>query len=730
MPFPELKVFLEQPYSTRFYDRNGRLLQVLPLEDGLRREWYDLETLPPRIAEIFIAAEDERFFNHGGIDIFSILRATVQNFSEGRRVSGASTITMQLARIVIPRQEDKSVTLWTKLKEAWNAIRIEAKLSKEEILELYLNNIPFGMQAEGIGSAARTYYGLKPQQLSEAQIHVLAVVPRRPATYNPLQNPEASYAAAMEIGSATGFSATLEQWINAVAITSRYTYPMELPHFINYVQNEHKMQQKKFPPQVTLSVDASLTEQAASLVNNLLEQNQDARLSHGGVFALDNHTGEIICWYGGNYENEDGGQIDAVLVKNQSGSTMKPFIYAQALESGFLPSSVMADVPMDFGSNEVYVPLNFNNQYNGPVLMRTSLASSLNIPAVYLLYRLGVDNYMEKLSELGFYSLEGERERTGLSLALGSGEVTLFELTRAFSVFANEGNLIDTTYVAQNTLVQNATGKQNFITKNIFSSDTVAIICDFLSDRRARSLGFGFAEVFNTEYPAIFKTGTSNQFQNIIALGSTTGYTVGVWMGNFSGDTVIRETGSSIPAQVVRQLLDVLAELNPEKTTGFPEPEHYRKVPICSLSGMTPNYSCPSVTEEYVYTTSAASRTLCDWHYQSNGKTETRYPQEYQRWLSGRNNQGGLFVSSQLEILYPTDGATFIYDSSIPAAAQKIRVDCTGSGESATLFVNGEFFGSKSQPFVWYVPLQPGFINITVRLDSTGQTKTVQINVN
>lgn len=729
LPFPELKAFINHPYSTRFYDRNGKLLQVMPLEDGLRREWYDLDALPPSIPQVFIAAEDERFYRHGGVDFFAMFRAAMQNVSQGRRVSGGSTITMQVARLVIPRKKDEKVTLWTKIVEAWNAIRIEAKLSKDEILELYLNNLPFGMQAEGIGSAARTYYGLAPQQLSLSQIHALAVVPRRPATYNPIHDPKASYEAAMIIGEITDFSATLQEWTKAVAVENRYIYPMELPHFISYVENQYKKQEQNLPPQIILSVDAKLTEQAGSLVDSLLEQNKDARLSHGAVFAMDNETGEIICWYGGNFHEENGGQIDGVLVKNQSGSTMKPFIFAQALESGFAPNTILADVPMDFGSQEVYVPLNFNNQYNGPVPMRVALASSLNIPAVYLLYRLGVDNYMEKLFELGFDSLAGERYRTGLSLALGSGEVTLFELTRAFSVFTNKGFLVEPSFFAKDN--SGLEQEKELLTKKskIYEADTAAIICDFLSDKRARSLGFGFADVFNTEYPAIFKTGTSNQFQNIIALGSTAGYTIGVWMGNFSGDTVIRETGSSIPAQVVRQLLDILSEANPDTATSFPEPKKFMKVPVCSLSGMAPGKDCPSITTEFVATTSISNRPSCQWHYNLNGKTETKYPQEYQRWLSGRNNQGSLFDYSELEILYPTDGAVFVYDSTIPSEAQKIRVDATGKGHSASLYINGQFFGSSAQPFVWYVPLRPGSMNITVQLDSSGEKKSVDVLV-
>lgn len=732
LPWSALDEFLGRSYSTRFYDRHGQLLQVLPLEEGLRREWYDLAALPPRLVEVFLAAEDQRFYRHHGVDVMAIIRAAFQNMQEGRRVSGASTITMQLARLVVPRPVGEKVTLWTKVQEAAIAIRLELKLSKDEILELYLNNLPFGLQAEGVGSAARTYFGSTPNELDDAEIHLLAIIPRRPATYNP-SAPENAYDAALEIGKITGFTTTKEQWQEDLLREETYIYPQRLFHFILYVQSLYKNQagsshrQAKMPSELHLSVDAELTEEVETLIQTLLEKYSQARLSHGAIFAMDNITGEIICWYGGDFWSEKAGQIDGVLVKNQSGSTMKPFLYAMALESGFSPTTVMADIPMDFGGEEVYVPLNFNNRFNGPILFRTALASSLNIPAVYLLSRLGVDNYLSVLEQLGIESLKNLREQQGLSLALGSGELTLQELVRAFSVFPRGGYAATNTHLlCEATEVSKGTVEEDAV----FQPDTTAIICDILSDQRARALGFGYTQVFNTPYPAIFKTGTSNQFQNIVALGATPQYTVGVWMGNYSGETVLRQTGSSLPAQVVRHLLDKLSANT--SVRDFPQPKNYKKVSVCALSGMGLTEYCPTSTEEYVELVFAnASQGLesCNWHHsgetvlgQSRSNsfrvTSIRYPQEYQRWLQGKTTPSSYFVQASLKILYPQSGAIFLYDQGIPASAQKIRVDATGSGERAELLVNGQSLGTSLAPFNWYVPLELGKMSLEVVLDS------------
>lgn len=672
IPSKKINAFVNRQYSTRIYDRNGILLNVVPLGQGLRREFIPLKEIPVSVQKAFINAEDKNFYLHPGVDLFSIARAYSQNKKAGRIVSGASTITMQLVRMIYPR-ETKPVTVKLKIEEMFKAFLLEIKFSKKQILELYLNNVPFGFQTEGIASAARTFFGEDIKSLSAKQIETLSQIPRRPSDYAPVRE---------------------------------YVYPQFCPHFVNYVIAEYKNKNISLPVELHLSIDSSLNEYASEEIQRKIMEYQEARIHNGAAFVINNRTGEIIVWVGnGSFEDEHGGQIDGVLVKNQPGSSMKPFLYALGLEHGFKPTSVLPDIPMDFGGEKVYVPLNFNDRYNGPVRYRVALASSLNIPAVYLLYHIGVSNYMEKLSELKFSSLEGQRSSTGLSIALGSSEVTLYEMVHAFSVFTRDGTVGELTFEKK---------KNSFVCKQsnrIYSADTARILCDFLSDKNARELGFGHAKVFSTPYPCIFKTGTSNQFQNIIALGSTTEFTAGVWMGNFEGETVIRQTGSSIPAAIVRDLLDSLTEEYGAKE--FLQPVSYSKENICVLSGFSPVEECTSITKEFV-SNGKEKNPSCTWHTNVNGKTQINYPTEYQHWASGKNMAGTiLFSNSPLEILYPTNGASFLYDPAIPEENQMLRVQAAGgSSDTAELFVDGISFGQIKNRFYWNIPLTKGMHSI------------------
>lgn len=676
IPSRTLSDFIARQYSSRFYDRNGKLLYIMPLEDGLRREYYPLDKMGMNLIQSFIDAEDRSFRRHFGVNIFSLVRAAMQNGKEGRVVSGASTITMQLARIIWPRKG--KVNLAVKAKEALLAVYLETKLSKDEILELYLNSVPFGQQIEGVGSAARSFFSCEPSSLSPEQCEMLATIPRRPADSQ---------------------------------IEKTFVYPSLCMHFINHTVASYKEKQQCIPPTVELAIDSSLTSHAEFLIQKKLEEYKDSRIHNGAAIVLDNKTGEVLAWAGNASFDDDAhsGQIDGVSVRNQPGSSMKPFLYALAMEEGFSPSAVLPDIQQDFGSSGVYVPLNFNNRYNGPVRFRTALASSLNIPAVYLLHELGLKNYMERLYLLGFDSLKGSEESTGLSLALGSSEVTLEEMARAFSVFTNDGLLMDLSYTK-------AAGSTRDSWKRAYKGDTARVMCDILTDESARSLGFGHASVFDTPYPSIFKTGTSNQFQNIIALGSTTSYTVAVWMGNFEGETVIGETGSSIPARVVRTLLDELTQTG--GASNFKQPASYRKTRLCALSGLLPTASCPSVIEEYVSKGSEIG--TCTWHYVENGRVKVRYPSEYQHWADSKNflgnsAQGTGDAEGPLTITYPRNGAVFIYDASLPASVQFLSVTAVGGQEkSASLTLDGQPVGNASQVFSWNVPLARGTHVLTV----------------
>lgn len=674
LPYPSLRRFYERQYSARFYDRNGTLLSVMPLADGLRREYVPLAKIPDELAAAFVAAEDKNFYRHCGIDFCSIVRACNQNRKAGRIVSGASTITMQLVRLIHPRKNPPRLA--AKVVEMFCAVRLECKLSKRQILELYLNNVPFGFQIEGVASAANAFYGVPASSLSALspeEMRTLSLIPRRPASYAPKKNA---------------------------------SFPNRLPHFINYVKNEYRRNGKIIPPELTLSIDSALCAELERSVQNKLDAFRNARVHNGAAFAVNNRTGEIIAWLGNaSFDDaEHSGQIDGVLVKNQPGSAMKPFLYALALENGFAPHSTLPDIPQDFGRSGVYAPRNFNNRFNGPVRLRIALASSLNVPAVYILNMLGIDAYMERLTQLGFESLNGTREATGLSLALGSSEVTLFEMVRSFSVFAKDG-LVP-------TALSCTLHKENAPVTRVYAPDTARILCDMLSDKEARALGFGHAKVFDAPYPCIFKTGTSNQFQNIIALGSTTEFSAGVWMGNFDGETVIGKTGSSIPAEIVRELLDYLtAQYGAQR---FPLPNLYEKRKICALSGYASGANCPSAVSEYVKKN--AELQSCPWHQKKNGSLTVVYPAEYAHWAQGKNITESAPTGGRLSITYPKDNAVFLFDASLVPASQMLSVYASGgSAERAELLLDGRSIGFSRGAYRWRIPLERGQHLLIVR---------------
>jgi penicillin-binding protein 1C len=726
-PYPELKAFLERPYSIRFYDRSGILVQIPSLGEGLRREFLSLEEIPGEVKAVFILAEDRRFYAHPGVDPAALVRALVQNLRAGRRVSGASTITMQLARIM---GKDRGGGLSRKIAEALNALRLEARLSKDEILELYLNSAPFGFQTEGTASAARTFFSADLAMLSPAQIFCLAVIPRRPGFYNPLDNPDQCRAAASELhdrfradkklAAAWPLLAGLAagDWDYALGSARRFDYPFEMPHFVRYAAAALDSQTRSrkagprrrslpsLPPELRLSADLGLQHYVEGLIAGNVARHYSARLTNGAAIVIDNGSGEILAWVGSADYRDEGaaGQIDGVLALNQPGSSMKPFLYALALESGFRPADVLADIPMDFGDRELYIPQNFNNRFNGPMLFRSALASSLNIPAVYLLYRLGVRNYTEKLLALGFDSLgaaagtgpETAAEQAGLGLALGNAAVSIAELVRAFSVFPRDGLLIPLSWEAGG-------GEGRGPPERVFEAGTARIICSFLSDSGARVLAFGSARNFRAPFPVIFKTGTANQYQSIVALGATPRFSAAVWMGNFTGETVMGKTGSSLPAAIVR---DALVFLQGSGGPDFPGPEHVSLRPVCALSGMAAGPFCPSVVDEYA----AGDGPPCTWHRSST----VSYPAEYQAWFAASSRQGELdYHSRPLEVLQPREG--FVFFRSPGIGRDEIPVEVIGGAEDELeVRYDGLAFTAR-RPFVFYLPSQPGRHSLRVK---------------
>ena len=706
-PYPDADAFLQRHYSTRIYDKDGYLVQLLPLENGLRREYTPLSEFPEDVVSSIIAAEDKRFYEHHGVDLAAIIRALFQNVTGNRIVSGASTITMQLARLITPAQERN---IAVKIKEAFNALRLECRFTKDEILELYMNNVPFGFNTEGITSAAKTFFGSELETLTPAQVLCLSVIPRRPSSYNPLTEPEKCTKAVMEVfGEDIPESEILETAKNAKS----FEYPFYMPHYIQFLTS-HYPEDFTGKEDIHLSASLALQQYTENILTTAVKKYSSNRITNGAILILNTKTAEVLAWAGSIGFNDDAnqGQIDGVTVPNQPGSSMKPLLYALALDNGYLPSDVLPDIPTDFGFEELYIPQNFNNRFNGPVRLRNALASSLNVPAVYLLNKIGIKNYLSKLGEMDFDTLKNSDP--GLGIALGNAAVSIYELTTAFSVFPRDGIYIKPSYSKEQAQ------KHAAESKSVYSKDASRLICSILSDPSSRATGFGYATVFQTPFPSIFKTGTANQYQNITALAATPLYTVGVWMGNFTGETVVGKTGSSIPASLANEILCLLQG---SYEAPFSEPEQYKKVRICSLSGKRATDLCPTALMEYIPAGSIAEKDYCDWHTEAG----TQYPAEYEKWFLMKTRAGSIDgTSSPLTLVSPKNGSIFFHDQATSLTnRQNLSVEFSGGAENELhLIIAGETSFIETyleRPFMLSVPIERG----EYKIEATCGTESV-----
>ena len=710
LPYKPLKQFKEKPFSTVFYDCQGELLQVTSTGEGERREYCSWKELPPQVKKIFRKAEDKRFYFHNGSDPLAFISAIAQNASQKKIVRGGSTITMQLVKIITG---DKRNSVKRKLKDIFYAHVIEAKLSKNKIFELYLNSIYFGHGAYGIASAARTFYSCTVRELSPQQICCLAVIPRNPTLYDPITQKDRNTQMACTLYNKLYHKKLTQEEFQVFVPGSLFEYPFEAPHYVRYVSQELNSKSSS----VALSINLDIQRYAQVMLNEGLSQAQGSRISNASLLLIENKTGNPLAWIGNAdfFDTTHSGQVDGVLVKNQPGSSMKPFLYALALESKdqngqplYMPSSVLADIPQEFGDEKLYIPSNFNNRYNGPVTFRVALASSLNVPAVSILDKVGVDNYLDKLFELGFNSLQQGGKQADLGLALGAGEIRLKELVPAFAVFVRDGKAFD--------------GKQ------IYEPDTARIIVSMLSDKASRALGFGYSQTFETDYPSIFKTGTSNQYQDIIALGATKDYTIGVWMGNFSGQTVIGKTGSSLPAWVAKKVLDFLEEGKNAQQQAFPEPEHYEKHKICSLSGMIAGPNCPASVYEYFPEGYLEKPNRCTWHVKNGEEVQTLYPPEYQQWARKTRPELQIkYNAAPLSIQTPRNNSVFYY-SEFQKDKQALSVEVFGGAyDTLTVYYDELFFDEINRPFTFLLPVQRGNHTCTVVCGQESCTISYQV---
>lgn len=589
-PFPEPSLLkrMRDRQSVKIFDRNGVLLrEILPREGGRRRP-VGLSDVSEELIALLIATEDRRFYYHPGVDPLAVLRATGQCFGEKRVVSGASTITMQLSRMALHRPR----TLFGKIMEAGLAVFAEMALSKNQILERYLNHLPFGNELYGIAEASHTYFRKSPKDLSLSEAAYLLAIIRAPSAYNPYKAHETLIVLREAILRRYALKNTAQaQKIEHSLREGVVVYPLErrfkAPHFTDDVMSRLRgggnssARGKRNNTVIKTTLDLELNEKIEEIMRTQLAPLAEKNVHQAAVVVLDNKTGEVLGYVGSAdyWDERRQGMNDGVRQFRQPGSALKPFTYACALDLGISPAHVLADVPVVYpAAIGDYAPENYDRKYRGPLLMRQALAGSLNMPAVALLREIGVTELYATLKKLGFSRLTEPPDYYGLGLTLGNVEVSLLELARAYLVFGRDE-------------------MHERDESRPYSRRAITIIRDFLSDPQARMPVFGGNTPLDFDYPVMIKTGTSQQFRDNWTVAVTPAHTVAVWVGNFNGDSMHSVSGVTGAAPIAHVVVDFLHERT--RWLAWPEDVELPKVRVCALSGKAPGPHCRRTRLEF-----------------------------------------------------------------------------------------------------------------------------------
>ncbi|MCP4203403.1 MAG: penicillin-binding protein 1C [bacterium] len=588
-PLPEtLEVRAGVAPRAQILDRGG-----LPLTRTFDNKWnlhdaVPLHAVPELLRSAFIEAEDQRFFEHDGVDWKARFHAVVQNLRARRAVRGASTITEQVVRML----HDRKRTVWSRWLEGFEAQRLERSFSKGEILEFYLNQVPYARRRRGVVQAARDYFDRDLETLNEAEQLALVVLVRSPSRFDLKRSQDGvlprlkSLAARMHEAGLLEAEAVERTQRSALAL-SEPEIEVRAPHFVQAVRDRAE-------PEEAIRVGTTLDGALQSRVRKILESQiavlAERQVSDGAALIVNHRADEVLAWVNaGAFEAEAAGsQIDAVLTPRQPGSTLKPFVYALALEQGWTAATVIDDAPFKrpVGRGQ-HAFRNYSRRFYGPVRLRSALGNSLNIPAVRAAAEVTPAALLARLQALGFESLDRHPDFYGEGLALGNGEVSLLELVSAYAILAR-GGLYRSFRLTRGDAEPRAE-------RQVFDREVSSLIADILSDPEARRLEFSANGVLSFPTPTAVKTGTSNDYRDAWAVGFSDRYTAGVWMGNLDLREMQGVSGAQGPAVVLRAIFSEL-ERESEQKSLYLSPKLGRAA-ICSESGSRPAPSCPTTTE-------------------------------------------------------------------------------------------------------------------------------------
>jgi len=647
LPSPNQLLRHDSKLTTNIYDRKGNVLYKIYLDED--REMIELKDIPQDLINATISIEDHSFFEHKGISFRGIIRAAKRTLFEDD-LEGGSTITQQLVKNTLLSNQKNERTIERKIKEALIAIHVELKFSKEDILQMYLNEIPYGGTAYGIQSAAHKYFDKDAKDLDLAESALLAGLPAAPSVFSPLLNtPSVAKARQKDVLNQMVLQGYITKEEAESAFDEKLVYkaqatPMKFPHFVNYVKGKlsEKYGQQLVDQgglQVYTSIDPELQTMLEKVVASNVKKLAKNNVTNGAALITNPKTGEILAMVGSqNYwDKKNDGEVNVTISERQPGSSIKPLMYSLAFENGYTPYSIINDSPITYKieGQKPYTPRNYDNKFHGKVTITKALANSYNVPAVKLLDKLGIDNFINHARKLGITTWN-KTGTYGLSLTLGAGEVRMIDMASAYGVFANNGKKIDITPILKtydsfgNILDSNkcvdlkeedtiltkkalfeakAADKDEYsgfqkanycLGKQVISPESAYWITSILSNNKNRTPAFGANSALNVKAkPVAVKTGTTQNLKDNWAIGYLGDYVVVTWIGNNDGEAMKNVvSGYRGASNIWREAIDYLIA-NREIPDKIEIPDSLVEVRICPLTNTLACDGCPNVLSLY-----------------------------------------------------------------------------------------------------------------------------------
>jgi penicillin-binding protein 1C len=767
--FP-LRIYI--PYSQIITASDSSVLHAFLSADDKWRMKTELSEITPLLKKTIIEKEDQYFYWHPGINPAAVIRAAFNNLVKGRKTSGASTIPMQVARMLDPKRR----TYGNKIIEMFRALQLEWKFSKDEILQLYLNLVPYGSNIEGVKSAALIYFGQSPEHLSLAQIVTLAIIPNRPTSLvigknnqrivqernKWLHRFEDDHIFPPE---------EIQDALTEKLMAKRQAVPQLAPHVsIRLAQS--------FPSQPIIhsTIDRKKQEKVENLAYNYIQRIHHRGITNCAVMVLNNETGSVEAYIGSAdfYNAEDDGQVDGVRAIRSPGSTLKPYLYALAFDRGLAtPKSVITDVPVNFRG---YVPENYDKKFRGTTTVENALANSLNVPAVKVLDELGAQQFVAALKQAGFSSVSRNENKLGLSVVLGGCGVKLEELVRLYSAFANEGKEMRIQFtedgsdkksaVSSGLSRTSASGSAAFrqarsdlhavdssIAK-LFSPAAAFMISQILTQHTRPDLPVNYERAMRLPHMA-WKTGTSYGRRDAWSIGFNKHYTIGVWVGNMDGTGVPELTGADIATPLLFDIFNSI-EYNATEDDWLHQPKDLDFRLVCSVTGKAPDDFCTDQVMDY-YIPGISSTAMCDHlkevfvsadssiSYCRNCLPETGYKEKlypnlpgelisyyesenipYQKIPPHNPNCTRIYAANAPEITSLTDGMDYIFEDQ----TGQLALACNADNEVKEVYwyVNDKFYRAAGvHDKIFFTPKE-GDVKISCA-DDKGRNTNVKVKV-